>query len=57
VDHPSQVETYSCHAKHQGKDDKVGHHSKQNAADLLEEYVGIRIRDELYINMEAVLNF
>ena len=57
VDHPSQVEKYSCHAKHQGKYDKGDHHSDQCADDLLEKFYGTKIRGELYINMKAVLNF
>ena len=56
-EHPFQVEKYSRHAKHQGKDDKGNHHSDQHVDDLLEEFHGRRIRDELYINMKAVLNF
>jgi len=33
------------------------HHSDQLAGNLFEKFVWTKIRDELYINMKAVLNF
>jgi hypothetical protein len=40
VDHPSQVEKYSCHAKHQGKDDKRVIIPFSTSATFLKSYMG-----------------